>query len=487
MKRRGFVVRSLFVAGLGAAATVAGLLLVAAPAVAADPPSLTGSAPVAVHGPGMVRFTYTIDVAVGLDSAELATHQDSLLPADAGSVTFDGSAVARSHITVSGGDLNILLGTVAAGTHIVRFSARVPATPSTVTRSSADLSYAQAGVAQDSLRSATVVVDINQPDIEVDSEIFGRDPIPEQPLGTGTPSGWGFSVTNIGFGAPPTTLRLTVPDGLDITAVDMQRGTSPTVPLQCSRSTPGQLECALGSLAHGEIAGVEITFTASTSAIPGTTGNLIVTATPDEGVDQDPSNNTVTLPIRFTGSAHLTSRATTPTPTVTVGHSTVVTVTVHNNGPQPAHGTIAFVILDEFNDLGHFQFTRFDGDTGGSPIDPGNIEWIIGTLDPGKTATARLTVRAISVGSGNITIETESTASDASSCKQKICGPRLTLTAIAETPTATPFVPGPGETGDTPRSDSLPTWVILATAGAALTLGWLRLARRLRRPGRHRA
>jgi len=96
-----------------------------------------------------------------------------------------------------------------------------------------------------------------------------------------------------------------------------------------------------------------ISFTASASAIPGTTASLIITATPDQGVDQDPSNNTVTVPIRFTGLADLTSRATTPTPKVTIGHSTVVTVTVHNNGPQPAQVT-AFVILDEFNDLGHF-------------------------------------------------------------------------------------------------------------------------------------
>jgi hypothetical protein len=84
-------------------------------------------------------------------------------------------------------------------------------------------------------------------------------------------------------------------------------------------------------------------------------------------------------------------------------------------------------------------------------------------------------------------------------CNQKSCDIRLTLTAIAETPTATPtpagdvtptsppFVPGPGETGDTPRSDSLPTWVILGTAGAAISIGWRLLVRRLRRPGRHRA
>ena len=142
------MVRSLVIAALGATTAGAGLLIVSAPAMAADPPTLTGSAPVAAHGPGTVRFTYTIDVAIGLDSAELATDQDSLLPADAGSVTVDGHAVARSQITVSGKNLTIPLGTVATGIHTVKFSARVPAAPFAVTRSSADLSYAQAGVKQ---------------------------------------------------------------------------------------------------------------------------------------------------------------------------------------------------------------------------------------------------------------------------------------------------------------------------------------------------
>jgi hypothetical protein len=224
---------------LGAATAVAGLFILAAPAVAADPPTLTGSAPVAARGPGMVWFTYTIDVVVGLDSAKLTTHQDSLLPADAGSVTFDGTAVARSQIAVSGGDLTIPLGTVATGAHTVRFTARVPAAPSTVTRSTADLSYGQAGVTQDSLHSAAVVVDINEPDIEVLSD-FG-DPVPEQPVGTGTFGGWDFSVRNIGFGAPPTTLRFTVPEGLDMTAMDVQRETSPLSRCGAARAHPGSL------------------------------------------------------------------------------------------------------------------------------------------------------------------------------------------------------------------------------------------------------
>ena len=485
------MVRSLVIAALGATTAGAGLLIVSAPAMAADPPTLTGSAPVAAHGPGTVRFTYTIDVAVGLDSAELATHQDALLPADAGSVTVDGTALARAQITVSGRDLTIPLGTVAAGAHTVRFSARVPGAPSAVTRSSADLSYAQTGLPQNPLHSAPVVVDINEPDIEVVSD-FG-EPVPEQPLATGDTGGFEFTVSNIGFGAPPTTLRITVPKGLDTTFEGPPCCTStgqPLPPLTCSHSTPGQHECALGPLAHGQAVSLGIGFTASPSAVPGTTASLIITATPDQGVDQDPSNNTLTIPIRFTGLAHLTSRATTPTPKVTVGHSTVVTVTVHNSGPQPAD-VIAFVILDEFNDVGHFEFTRFDGDTGGDPISPGIVEWIIGTLNPGKTATAHLTVRAISAGTGTITVDTESGAGDPSSCKQKICGPRLTLTAIAETSTAapatSPFVPGPGLTGDTPRNDSLATSVILASTGAALALGWLLLVRRTRRPSRHRA
>jgi LPXTG-motif cell wall-anchored protein len=88
----------------------------------------------------------------------------------------------------------------------------------------------------------------------------------------------------------------------------------------------------------------------------------------------------------------------------------------------------------------------------------------------GKTATAHLTVRAISVGTGNITVDTESTAGDPSSCKQKFCGPRLTLTAIAETPTPTPTPTPTAHVTPTPPAGS---HQLAATGTSPWPLTWL--------------
>ena len=90
----------------------------------------------------------------------------------------------------------------------------------------------------------------------------------------------------------------------------------------------------------------------------------------------------------------------------------------------------------------------------------------------GKTATAHLTVRAISVGTGNITVDTESTAGDPSSCKQKFCGPRLTLTAIAESPTATP-TPTPTPTAHVSQIPPASSHQLAATGTSPWPLTWL--------------
>ena len=45
-------------------------------------------------------------------------------------------------------------------------------------------------------------------------------------------------------------------------------------------------------------------------------------------------------------------------------------------------------------------------------------------------------------------------------------------------PSTSPFVPGPGATGDTPHDHWPPTWVILAAVGSAVALVWRLLVRR---------
>ncbi len=75
-------------------------------------------------------------------------------------------------------------------------------------------------------------------------------PVPVQPVGSATPNGWDVQVRNIGFGAPPTTLHITLLSGLDMPTSDEPCCTGTGNPLPCSRNTPAEIECQLGLLTH---------------------------------------------------------------------------------------------------------------------------------------------------------------------------------------------------------------------------------------------
>jgi hypothetical protein len=492
-----------------AAFAVTGLVVWAPPsAAAAEPVVVTGSAPHAAHGPGTVPFSYALQVARDLDSATVATHQDAFLPADATSVTFDGAAIGSADLRVSGGNLTIVLGAVPAGSHMLKFNALLQGTPSIVTSSSIDVNYVVGGAQPAVAQSAAVTVDINEPDIAVVG-ISDSFPFPELPFGTGVGlvPPFDFGVLNLGFGAPPTTVRITLPSGLDVLSAPCC--TNNGDPFQCTHSTPGVFVCALGPLGKTL---VDIGLAASASAVPGTTATIAISATPDQGVDQNPANNELRVPIKFTGTARMVTTLTPATGNITVGQSKVITVTVHNDGPQPGEFTSAFAILD---DNAHFKFTAFDGrsvilpQSGDSlatlarvrarstvvavasaksaaqtnAVPPEQVFWLIGTLAPGQTVTAHLTVLATSVGSTHLNVGATSTAGPAG-CDPKAC-PTITLTAVKAAPAATPAptptpttpTPTPAAAGSSGLSDSGATPWPMAWLGITFVLAGLALVR----------
>jgi hypothetical protein len=469
----------------------------APPAAAADPVVVTGSAPATAHGPGTVPFSYTIQVAADLDSAMITSHQDAFLPADAASLSFDGTPVPAAAITVAGGNFTADLGVVAAGQHIVTFNALVQATPSVVTSSTVDVSYLIGAAPPAVAHSAAVTVDINEPDIAVVA-VSDIAPLPQFPFPTGVPTQIDVGVLNQGFGAPPTTLRITLPDGLDVASPICCGDTGDPIP--CPPSTTHVLTCALGPVRKIL---VTLDLVASPSAAAGTTAAITISATPDEGVDQDPTHNDLTLPIKFTGIARLSTTLTPATGTTTVGHSRVITVTVHNAGPQPAEFTLAGLFLE---DTAHFKFTAFDGPTTGAPtseartlararlpqrsrtlapsprtsaaVAPDQVIWTIGTLAPGQTATAHLTVLATSAGSTQLGAFATSTASSPVDCDPQACR-TITLTAVNAIPTASPPPTTPATAGsvntELPATGAVP-WPLI-WVGIALLLTGLALIR----------
>ena len=124
-----------------------------------------------------------------------------------------------------------------------------------------------------------------------------------------------------------------------------------------------------------------------------------------------------------------------------------------------------------------------------------DVEWDIGTIPAGATATAHLTLRAVSPGLGHISVQTESTAGDVQ-CTRKPCNePTLTLIAVAPSAattsrhsshptssasaTATPTPPSASASNQLANTGtSVPTLIWLA--GILLATGAL-----LTRPRRH--
>jgi hypothetical protein len=326
---------------------------------------------------------------------------------------------------------------------------------------------------------------------------FDGGPIPEFPVGTDTFIDLFLDVTNAGYGAPPTTLRIDMPDGLQIPAGQPPCCTIGGQALTCTPTAVGVVECDLGRIEHGQHVSAQVTFGASATAVPGTRATLKIAATPEEGVDQDPTNNDATVPIHFTGLAHLTSDLSPPVVRVTVGQSAVVAVTVHNEGPQPADFAEAFLNLDDGTPFGgsvHFAITAFDGEAADSA--PDSLQWLIGTLDPGQTATAHVTVRALSAGTTHMSADPLSSNGSGPSCNQKRCGPQITLTAVnaapivaTPTPTPSPTTAPSGPSNNLANTGAMP-WpmaglgVGMLLLGSAL-IGAARLAGRRANTSRH--
>jgi LPXTG-motif cell wall-anchored protein len=424
------MVRKLRVALVVAATVVAGLLIAAAPAVAADPPSLTGSAtPAAVHGAGTVVFTYTIAVPVAIESTSLTTHQAAALPASAAGVTLDGKPVPAAQITQPNAvDITIHTGAaatdgLAAGVHTIRFNASAGATPAVETSSSATLSWVQASVPA-TLDSPAVAVAVNQPDIAVTNLVPGEDEFPcigTPCIGTGVDVQFDVDVANLGFGTPQTTLTISLPAGLVLFFAirDADADGGPTLTCTQITTAPPQYTCPLGSLPHGiDDPTIQIFVTTTADPPVGTVATMTVSAAPDagEGTDTNPANNSASTPVKFTGSAALQATITPAATQIHVGGQTTVRLTIHNAGPDPAEQTTAFVDVSGIGDKtgktpSCCVATGFTGHVAGNEaVSASGVTWLVGTLAPGASITAILTVKAEAAGASQIDMTPLSTA-----------------------------------------------------------------------------
>jgi hypothetical protein len=479
---------------------------------------MSGSAtPAAVHGPATVVFKYTITVPVAIESTSFTTHQAAALPASATGATLDGRPVPAAQITQPNAvDITIQIGAaptdgLAAGVHTITFNASAGGGPAVETSSSATLSWVQASVPA-TLNSPAVAVAVNQPDIAVthlaaanNLNPFGGPP----PIGTGMEVQFDVDVANLGFGTPQTTLTISLPAGLvlDFAIRDVDADGGP--PLSCTEITkaPPQYACALGRLPHVTDIfdpGIQIFVTTTADPPVGTVATMTVSAAPDagEGTDTNMANNSASTPVKFTGLAALQATVTPTATKIHVGSQTTVRLTIHNAGPQPAEQTNAFVeVLGSGNKSAKtaccaFDITGFTGHidfpgNGGPPqvFPTSDLTWFVGTLAPGATITAILTVEARAAGTSQIQLTPASTAGDPR-CPNDICGTATAvIQAVPASPAPTPSPPHTATTAPPPRvvplaATGLPSLpllalsVLLLVTGTTLTLAARRRNRR---------
>ena len=473
---------------------------------------ISGSAtPPEVHGPATVVFTYTITVPVAIESTSFTTHQAAALPASPVGVTLDGTPVPAAQITQPDAvDITIHTGAAAtdgltAGVHTIMFNASAGGGPAVVTSSSATLSWVQASVPA-TLDSPAVTVAVNQPDIAVTHLVEdpnNLDPFVGPPfIGTGMDVQFDVDVANLGFGTPQTTLTISLPAGLvlDFAIRNVDADGGPALPCTEIAKAPPQYTCPLGSLPHvTDVFDPLIQIFVTTIADPpvGTVATMTVSAAPDagEGTDTNPANNSASTPVKFTGLAALQPTVTPTATKIHVGGQTTVRLSIHNAGPQPAEQTIAFIDVSGSGDKSAkgsccaFDITGFTGHidsrgTGGQPqiFPTSDLAWFVGTLAPGASITAILTVKARTAGTSQIQLSAISTAGDPR-CPNDTCATATALIqALPAQPAPTPSPPPTATntpplsvaaplaaTGPTPRP-LLALSVLLLVTGTTLTL-----------------
>jgi hypothetical protein len=224
------------------AALVGSAVTAAAPADADTVVDLSGSAPAGTHGPGAFTVEYDIYAAGDLPSAVLTTHQDSALPALAGAVTLDGTAVPDAHVSSPDpGDLSIALGTDPSGTlpggsHIVTFTVTVGTGDTTDTSSDATLTWGDSGT----VTSEPVKVEVNQPDVY--SYLTAGDDAAPAAARAALPHG----IVGVSCYATPETARAAAQAGADYVGIGS---------VFASATKPGALRASLEDIARARRAG----------------------------------------------------------------------------------------------------------------------------------------------------------------------------------------------------------------------------------------
>ncbi|WP_431070875.1 DUF7507 domain-containing protein [Microbacterium phyllosphaerae] len=198
---------------------------------------------------------------------------------------------------------------------------------------------------------------------------------------TGTPgSGFTYSIEVANNGpsvARAVTITDTLPAGFTVESINPG----------CTIGG-GTVNCAVGDLAPGATASVNIVGTWAATA-SGTIRNTATTTSPTP--DPVTPNNTSSVDVALTPSADVSVVKTTSTPSIPLGGVASFVITVRNDGPSAAAG----VVVTEVAPAG-LEVTAATPTAGA--WSPADHQWTVGTLLPGESATLTVTATATAVG-----------------------------------------------------------------------------------------
>jgi uncharacterized repeat protein (TIGR01451 family) len=216
---------------------------------------------------------------------------------------------------------------------------------------------------------------------------LGMTVAPDGVLVAGTPAGWTFTVTNAGPGtASGAIATISLPEG--VTDPRVTDRDAPPTPISAARASRPAAVAATCTIVNGSItcplddlpAGASIAFAVTATIGPAVRGELAVGASIGSPLlDLRLGDNLVGSVSPVTAQAELSVTVTAADAEVTVGESTVYTVTVTNAGPSTATGVAVSGLLPAGAVVLNSSSGDFDTSTG---------VWSVGGLDPGKRRPA---------------------------------------------------------------------------------------------------
>jgi hypothetical protein len=317
-------------------------------------------------------------------------------------------------------------------------------------------------------------------------------------IGSGTPGDTLAYITNAGTTATTVTMLVEVGAGLrsgDI--LDIGQGQNGVNAVSCPvvSGHPQQRLCRLPSIGPGDEIVLDVEVRLAPSHIAGSTAALTLTVAPTSpgSADADPGDNSAASIYEFAGVANLDADIGASAPTTTVGSTLAVTVTVTNTGPDRAPQATADVELN--NDSGSFEVVALSAspDQHNELYVGTSITWPIGDLEVAQSATAILTLRALTAGTVTLGVTARSIATDPACAAPDDC-PVIKVPLIALAPVITP--PPAGSSNGSPPVPGAKTPVTagsgdeLADTGAPtvalslLAIAWLLVGAGLIRVGR---